>query len=481
MRPDNPLELDPARMRELGHQVVDLLVDRIASLDSQPAWRGAGRAELEARLRTGPPTEAEPFESLLRVLREDVLEHAARVDHPRFLGFVPGSPTWPGVLADFIASAHNVFAGSWLGGSGPAQIELVVLDWFKEWLGLPANATGLFTSGGSAATLMALAAARQLRTGAHDPRLVLYLSSECHSSVERAARILGFAPERVRKLEAGDDYTLDPPVLTAAIDADRAAGLTPFLAVVNAGSTSTGAVDPLPALADVCTANDVWLHVDAAYGGFAVLTERGRRRLAGIERADSLTLDPHKWLYQPFEAGCLLLRRPGALEDAFRIQPEYLQDAAIASGPDATRPVNFMDRGLQLTRSPRALKVWLSLRFVGIEPFREAIARSIALALDAESRIRASSALELLTPASLGIVCFRRMTDGGGRRVTDAADLERLNASLVRQLAESGLGLISSTRTRGGTYALRFCIMGHRTGPDDVASLLDWLESTTPD
>ncbi len=480
MRPDNPLELDPARMRELGHQVVDLLVDRIASLDSQPAWRGARRAELEARLRTGPPTDAEPFESLVRVLREDVLEHAARVDHPRFLGFVPGSPTWPGVLADFIASACNVFAGSWLGGSGPAQVELIVLDWFKEWLGLPADATGLFTSGGSAATLMALAAARQLRTGAHDPSLVIYLSSECHSSVERAARILGFHADRVRKLTAGDDYRLDATVLAAAIDADRDAGLTPFLAVVNAGSTSTGAVDPLPAIADVCAERNVWLHVDAAYGGFAVLTERGRRRLEGIERADSLTLDPHKWLYQPFETGCLLVRRPGALEAAFRVQPEYLQDAAIADAPPGTQPVNFMDRGLQLTRSPRALKVWLSLRFFGIAPFRAAIDRALDLAVDAETRIRESAAFELLTPASLGIVCFRRMTDGAGRRVTDELALERMNASLVKKLAESGLGLISSTRTHG-TYALRFCIMGHRTGAGDVALLLDWLEATAPD
>jgi aromatic-L-amino-acid decarboxylase len=268
--------------------------------------------------------------------------------------------------------------------------------------------------------------------------------------------------------------------LAAAIDADRAAGLVPFLAVVNAGSTSTGAVDPLPAIADVCAERDVWLHVDAAYGGFAVLTERGRRRLVGIERADSLTLDPHKWLYQPFEAGCLLVRRAGALEAAFRVQPEYLQDAAIADAPPSTQPVNFMDRGLQLTRSPRALKVWLSLRFFGIEPFRESIDRSIALALDAETRIRASAAFELLAPASLGIVCFRRVTDRDGRRVTDDVALERMNSGLVKALADSGLGLISSTRTHG-TYALRFCIMGHRTGPDDVALLLDWLEATAPD
>jgi glutamate/tyrosine decarboxylase-like PLP-dependent enzyme len=479
MRMDNPLELSPAAMRDLGHRVVDLLVDRIVTLDSQPAWRGGSRTELEARLRTAPSERPGDIDEILRTLRDDVLEFAARVDHPRFLGFVPGSPTWPGVLADFIASGCNVFAGSWLGGSGPAEIELVVLDWFKEWLGLPADATGLFTSGGSAATLLALACARQLRFGAHDPSAVIYLSSECHSSVERATRILGFHEDRIRKLAAGDDFRLDASALEAAFRSDRAAGLTPFVAVANGGSTSTGAVDPLPGFADVCRDHGVWLHVDAAYGGFAALTPRGRAALHGIERADSLTLDPHKWLFQPFEAGCLLVREPGALEAAFRIQPEYLQDAAIAGAPDRTRPVNFMDRGLQLTRSPRALKVWLSVRFFGLEPFRAAIDHAFDLALAADARIRAARAFELLSPASLGIVCFRRVTDGAGHRVTGEAALERMNAELVRKLAESGYGLISSTRVRG-RYALRFCIMGHRTGAADVLGLLDWLEAADP-
>jgi len=479
MRADNPLELSPAAMRDLGHRVVDLLVDRIATLDSQPAWRGGSRTALEARLRTAPPERPGDFDEILRTLRDDVLEFSARVDHPRFLGFVPGSPTWPGVLADFIASGCNVFAGSWLGGSGPAEIELVVLDWFKDWLGLPADATGLFTSGGSAATLLALACARQLRFGAHDPGAVIYLSSECHSSVERAARILGFHADRIRKLAAGDDFRLDASALDAAIRSDRAAGLTPFLSVANGGSTSTGAVDPLPGFADVCRAHGVWLHVDAAYGGFAALTPRGRAVFAGIERADSLTLDPHKWLFQPFEAGCLLVREPGALEAAFRIQPEYLQDAAITGAPDRTRPVNFMDRGLQLTRSPRALKVWLSVRFFGLEPFRAAIDHAFDLALAAQARILDGETFEILSPASLGIVCFRRVTDGAGRRVTGEPALERINAELVRKLADSGYGLISSTRVRG-RYALRFCIMGHRTGATDVLGLLDWLEAADP-
>lgn len=480
MRADNPFELDPAVMRELGHRVVDMLVDRIATLDQQPAWRGAGRAELESRLRMPPPEHAEEFDAILRSLRADVLEYAARVDHPRFLGFVPGSPTWPGILADFIASAHNIFTGSWLGGSGPAEVELVVLDWFKEWLGYPTDATGLFTSGGSAANLMALACARSLRFGAHDSTAVFYQSAECHSSVERAARILGFHEDRIRKLSVDDGYRLRAGDLDAAIASDQSRGLTPFFVVVNGGSTSTGAVDPLAEIADVCRERSTWLHVDAAYGGFAVLSDRGRRLLEGLELADSVTLDPHKWLFQPFETGCLLVRHPGALEAAFRVQPEYLQDAAIADAPERSRPVNFMDRGLQLTRSPRALKVWMSVRFFGLEPFRAAIDDALDLALEAEERIRSSNAFELLAPASLGIVCFRRVTDGRGRQLADEAELEHLNENLVHMLKESGLALISSTRV-DGRYSLRFCIMSHRTGLPDVHAVLDWLESTPPD
>jgi aromatic-L-amino-acid/L-tryptophan decarboxylase len=476
--PADPLALDADTMRRMGYGVVDLLVERICGLGGQPAWQGATRAELEARLARPTPSQPHSFEEILAELTRDVLPYAARVDHPRFMAFVPGAPTWPGILTDLLAAGYNIFQGTWLGSAGPSAVELIVLDWFRTWLDMPAGAGGLFLSGGSAANLTAIAGARLHRFGAHEPRAVLYFSDEVHSSVPRAARILGFAPDRIRTIETDDGYRMRMATLRDAVAADLAAGLLPFLVVANGGSTSTGAVDPLPELVGFCRDRDLWLHVDAAYGGFAVLTGDGRAALRGLGDADSVTLDPHKLLYQPFETGCLMVRDADALERAFRILPVYLQDTAVrrggavaAAAHSADDGVNFADRGVQLTRSARALKVWVSLHCFGVNAFREAIERSAALARHAEAAIRATDRLELLSPASFGVVCFRRRVDG------DEAEAERLNATLVKRLAQSGDGLISSTRLKG-RYALRFCILSHHTRETDVDRLVDFFGNT---
>ncbi|HUF69975.1 MAG TPA: aminotransferase class I/II-fold pyridoxal phosphate-dependent enzyme [Longimicrobiales bacterium] len=472
----NELELDAETMRRLGYRVVDLLVERLANLDGSPAWRAGDRAELERALRRPPPDSPVDFDVILESLARDALPHGGSVDHPRFFGFVPGSPTWPGILGDLIAAGYNVFQGSWLGGSGASEIELIVLDWFKGWVGYPDDASGLFTSGGSAANLTAIALARQLRFGGHDDRAVIYMSTESHSSCDRAARILGFRPDRVRRLPVDDAFRLDLDAFRHAVAADRAAGLEPFFAIANGGATSTGAIDPLRGLSKLCAREQVWLHVDAAYGGFAVLTDRGLSALDGLGLADSMTLDPHKWLYQPFEAGCLLVRNGPDLERAFRVLPDYLQDAAIAEGDNREQPVNFMDRGIQLTRSARAIKVWISLQYFGVDAFRATIDRTIDLAAFAEQRLRASGRFEILSPATLGVVCFRRIDDDGGR-VRDEARLDAINAQLLRRLCDSGFALMSSTRVRN-RYSLRFCILGHRTRRADVERTIEWLENS---
>jgi len=480
MTDHSAFDLDPATMRAMGYRIVDLLIDRLTQLDAEPAWQAGIRADLEARLRRASPEAPRRFDDIIEELVREALPHGARVDHPRFMGFVPGSATWPGVLGDFLAAGYNIFQGSWLGGSGASEIELIVLDWFKDWIGYPDSASGLFLSGGSAANLTALACARLVRFGSHAPDAVVYFSAESHSSTVRAARVLGFDPDRVRRLPTGRDFRLDAAALRAAIEADRSAGLVPFFVSANGGATSTGAIDPLPDIAAICREHELWLHVDAAYGGFAVLTERGRIALRGLELADSITLDPHKWLFQPFEAGCLLVREGASLEAAFRVMPDYLQDAAVGGTPARDRPVNFMDRGIQLTRSARALKVWISLSYFGTDPFRRAIDRSMDLALHAERRILASPVFEPLSPATLGVVCFRRVARHDGRPIHDDAALEALNIRLVQSLADSGLGLISSTRL-DGTYALRLCVLSHHTRATDVDRILDWLETTDAD
>ena len=460
------LELDSERMRELGYRTVDALVDWLGD-DSQSLVRRATPEEIAARIARAPTNKGEPFEELLEGLFRDVLPYSSRTGHPRYFAFVPSAGTWPGALGDFVASACNVYAGSWMESAGPTQLELELLGWFKDWVGYPAEAAGSLVTGGSAANLTALACARETLIGSMSDDLVIYLSDQAHSSLARAARTLGFRPDQVRVLPVGEDLRLKPATLAAAIAADEAGGRRPFLAVANAGATSAGAIDPLVPLASMCRERGVWLHVDAAYGGFAVLTERGRAALEGIGLADSITLDPHKWLYQSYECGCLLVRDGRALRHAFEISSDYLRDADAAHVE-----VNFADLGLQLTRTTRAFKLWLSLRTFGLDAFRASIDRCLDLAALARERIEASEQLELAAPASLGVVCFRRRPVAG-------EDEESLTDGLVAALEQSGVGFISSTRVHGRP-ALRLCILNHTSSAEDVEQVIAFLESAEP-
>lgn len=464
---EDPLALDRETMRRLGYRTVDMLVDRLADGRIPPIRRATSK-EMAERLSGPPPDAGESLEDLLETLERDVLPYMSWVQHPGFLAFIPGSGTWPGALGDFVASACNVYAGSWMEAAGPSQLELEVVRWFADWVGFPKTAAGILTSGGSAANMTAIACAREALVGPMTDRLVAYVSDQAHSSLARAARVLGFRPDQVRVLPVDSSYRLKPRALAAAMDADVRAGRQPLLVCATAGCTNTGSIDPLATLAELCRARGVWLHVDAAYGGFAVLTARGRAALAGLDQADSLTLDPHKWLYQPYECGCLLVREGDRLRRAFEITPDYLQDSA-AHAPDE---VNFADLGVQLTRSSRALKVWLSLRYFGLDAFRAAIDRSLDIAGLVARRVEASSALELLAPPSLGVVCFRRLFPGAGED-----ELERRNERLVAALEESDIAFVSSTRLRG-RYAIRMCVLNHTTGPDHVERALDFLERT---
>ncbi len=462
---ESELALPREQMRALAERAVELTLDRLEGLRGEPAWRGATRAELEALLREPAPEEGRPALDVLERAGRDILPVASRVDHPRFFAFVPGSATWPGVLADFLCGGYNTFQGTWLSASGPSQLELVVLDWFREWIGYPETAGGLFTSGGSAASLDAFVAAREA-AGAPE-RATVYMSDQSHSALFRAATIVGVRPERVRKVPSDPHYRMDMDALERMVDEDRAAGLRPIAVCANAGATNTGAVDPLPAVADYCSGEGIWMHVDGAYGAFAVLTEKGKKLLTGLERADSIAMDPHKWLFQPFEAGCLLVKDVARLEAAFAVQPEYLQDAQWGR-----EHANFSDRGLQLTRQFRALKVWMSIQTFGLGAFRRAVAKGMELAERAEEYVRASRLLEIANPASLGVVCFRYHPFGANY---PAERLEALNKKVQARVIETGTAMMSSTRLRG-TYSLRFCILNHDTTWTDVRETLAAIE-----
>jgi glutamate/tyrosine decarboxylase-like PLP-dependent enzyme len=467
-RDRNDLEWPEAEMRALGYAMVDAVVARHAGLRDGAPWRGGDRAELEALFREPCPEEGrDPAEVLSRATRE-ILPRAGRIDHPRFMAFVPASPVWPAILGDWLATGFNIFQGTWLGGAGPSQIELVVLDWFREWLGMPGGAGGLFTSGGSAANLTAVVAARQ-RAGAGDA-FRAYVTDQAHSSVGRALRIAGVPDEAVRWIPVDGGLRMRPDALRDAMREDREAGLVPGLVVGNGGATNTGIVDPLEALGTEARAHGAWFHVDAAYGGFAVLAPGGPEALAGIGEADSVTLDPHKWLFQTFECGCLMVRDPRELERAFRVSAEYLQDTELGQ-----EHVNFGDRGLQLTRSFRALKVWMTLQMVGRRALAEAVAGAMALADHAAERIRREPVLRFLAEPSLSIVCFQALPSGWGEGGSDPEDpgtIDDVNRSIQDRIVSEGTAMISSTRI-GGRFALRLCILNHRTTRADVDAVLD--------
>jgi aromatic-L-amino-acid/L-tryptophan decarboxylase len=460
----DPLGCSKDAMRKIGYRTVDVLVDRLTDPDIPAMRRGSGE-DLRGRLMAPASHEPRPWDELLEQLERDVLCPMSRLAHPGYFAFIPASSTFAGALGDLIAAALDIDVGSWMSAAGPSQLELVVLDWFKRWIGYPREAEGILVSGGSAANITALACARESLVGAGSDRAVAYVADQTHSSVARAARLIGFRPDQLRVLPTDDAHRLRVDALAGAVEADRQAGLEPLIVAASAGTTSTGAVDPLHALADFCLEQGMWLHVDAAYGGFASLSDRGRRELAGIERADSVTLDPHKWLYQPIECGSVLVRDGRRLREAFTINPDYLADYK-------SEEVNFADLGVQLTRGARALKIWLSINHLGLDAFRRAVDRAIDLAHLAEQRVRESQALELMSPASLGIICFRRRFDG----VDDEDTMAQLNAGLVQGYETSGRGLVSSTRLHG-RYAIRLCVMNHTSGPADIEAALSWFAS----
>ncbi len=459
------LRMAPELMLDLARKTAELLVERIEGLPKGSAWDGDFQQVLADKLMEDPPEHGRPAEEVLDRAAREILPFALRLDHPRQFAFIPTAPTWPGVLADFMAAGYNVNQCTWLTSSGPSQLELVVIDWLRRWIGYPESAGGLLTSGGSAASLDAFVAARE--NAGHPERATVYMSDQSHSAQVRAARIIGVRPECIRKVASDGRFRLDMEALARAVTEDRTAGFNPIAVCANAGAGSTGAIDPLEAMADYCETERIWLHVDAAYGGFASVTEEGKKLLRGIERADSIGLDAHKWFFQPYEAGCLLVKDVRTLEHAFVIPHDMLQDTIWG----ANHP-NFSDRGLQLSRSIRALKIWMSVQTFGMAAFRRAVSNGMELAAQAEAYIRTSSVLEMLNPASLGIVCFRVNPKA---TALDEEALEKINRNVLARVFWEDPAFMSSTRLRQ-RFSLRLCILNHTTTWDDVRETLEAIE-----
>jgi glutamate/tyrosine decarboxylase-like PLP-dependent enzyme len=455
---DDTLDLGPAEMRAVGYRVVDRLVEHFATLSAKPVAITGSRADLESLLREPLPETGRDPAAVIERLTRHVFTNMCHVDHPRFFAFVPSPGNFVGAMADALVAGINPFVGTWLAGSGPAEIELVTVDWLRELCGMPETAGGLFVSGGSMANLTALVVAREQKLGDEIGRGTVYYSDQTHSSVDRALAVLGFRPRQLRRIASDEHYRLPLAALQNAVQDDRAAGMIPCCVIANAGTTNTGAVDPIPELATFCKEHGIWLHADGAYGAAAMLSARGRAALDGIGLADSLSLDPHKWLFQPFESGCVILRDRKLLRDTFRILPDYLQDAH-----HLREEVHFCDYGIQLTRGFRALKLWMSFQVFGAAAFRSAIDHGFELAEIAERRLREPGCWEILSPARMAIVAFRHAGD------------DALNARLAAELKASGYAFLSTTTLRGRT-ALRLCTINPRTTADDILETIDRLE-----
>lgn len=445
-------------MRKFGYAVVDLLTEHFADIDGERVGAKSDPAKLIPMFDGDPPEDGRNPNEVLAQLRRDVLPNNLHVDHPRFFAFVPGPNNFVSAMADALAAGFNVFNGTWFGGSAAAAVELGVVRWLCRACGLPNTGGGLFVSGGSMANLTALVAARHALLQNRIEGAIVYFSDQTHSSVERALRVIGFLPEQLRKLPSDEEFRLSIRTLHDAIASDRTKGLRPFCVIANAGTTNTGAVDPLTELADLATKEKLWLHIDGAFGAASILSKRGRALLSGLERADSISLDPHKWLFQSFECGCVLVRDVGLLKSAFQITADYLRDVHREA-----EKFNPCDHGVQLTRSFRALKVWLSLQTFGLAAFREAITRGFELAEIAERELRSRKGWEILSPAQMATVCFR------------FGKSDDVQTKLVDATMDDGYALLTST-TLHGAVALRLCTINPRTTEEDIIGTIDRLD-----
>ncbi|TYK44519.1 pyridoxal phosphate-dependent decarboxylase family protein [Actinomadura decatromicini] len=464
---DVPLRLSSAHMRDLGYRAVDEVVEHLSTLRDRPVGAPPDREEIEAFMDAALPEEPRDAIEVMREAVEHVREFTVQTDHPRFLAYIPGPSTYVGAVADFLASGFNVFAGQWLVGSGPAIMERITIDWLRAICGFPSTAGGLFVSGGTMANLIAIHAARS-RSG--DRSGLIYLTSQTHGSIRQSLGFIGIGEEQIRSVGTDDRLRMDPASLREQIARDLAAGHRPFCVVATAGSTNTGAVDPLDDLADLCAEHGLWLHVDGAYGAAAALSKSAADLLHGLSRADSLALDPHKWWYQPYEAGCVLVRDETALIDAYSMNAEYLRETR-----HGTAPLNYYDLGPQLTRGFRALKMWMTFKTFGLDAFRRAVEHGIALAEHAEGLLLDSDRWEVVSPAQLAILTFRPVLAGATPDQVDA-----VTRAVAASTLQDGFALVLTTEIEERPV-LRLCITHPETTAHDIEETIALLERLLDD
>ncbi|MFL5243643.1 MAG: pyridoxal phosphate-dependent decarboxylase family protein [Gemmataceae bacterium] len=425
---------------------------------------------MEALLREPPPETGQGFLAALGEFQDRVAPYAMRIDHPRFLAFIPTAPTFVSVVGELLCAGTNFFGGVWLEAAGPSQVERLVVDWFKEWLGYPPQASGLLTSGGSEANLTALVVARERLSFDDRAKAILYVPDQRHWSVDRSAKVMGLRPDQIRTLTTDHTGRLDPLSLVQTCHKDRAEGRIPWAVAANAGATNTGAIDPLSEIVPICRSESLWLHADAAYGWPIVLVPGGKELLAGIGECDSITLDPHKWFGQTYDAGCLLVREGYRLAETFSLRPEYMRDVTPGGNE-----INYADMGMALTRRFRALKIWLSVKALGLGWFRSLVSHGCKLAQLSECLLRQLPNVEILTPAQLSVICFRFLPERlTGRAQVSEQEINEFNERIAERVRATGQAFLATTRLNE-RVAQRFCFTNWRTTSADVEQVIGLL------
>jgi aromatic-L-amino-acid decarboxylase len=461
------LEPSADEIRDWGNSVIQFMADYHASLRDRKVYRHMSSREIRDRLDPVLPIKRTDFEGLLNVFREAIVPFARQNAHPRMFGYVqsPGTPL--AAYADLLASTLNANLTVWRSAPAPVELERLTIDWIRQILGFNPGAGGLFVSGGSMANLAAIAAARQAKDDSSG-RLRIYASSETHFSITKAATLLGIGRENVCQIAVDERFKIQVDDLVTRITSDLEAGYVPSCVVANAGTVNTGAVDPLGEIREVANRFQLWMHVDGSYGAFSILAESARKLFAGIELADSVALDPHKWLYLPVDVGCVIYREPETARAAFAHEAEYTR----IIGEEADEAFAFWDYGPELSRRFRALKVWMLLKGVGLDALGQEIENNLACARYLESMVRASEDFEMVAPVELSIFCFRHVPVQLKNESAEAIDA--FNERLLVALQQDGSSYLSNA-TLGGRFALRGCVLNYRTTLRDMEILLDDL------
>ncbi len=465
--------LDPEdwdQMRKLGHRMVDDAVEYLKTVGDRPVWQAMPEA-VKDTFKSGLPQQPADATAVYEEFLTNIFPYPLGNIHPRFWAWYMGNGTIMGALADFMAATMNPNIGG--GNQVAGLVETQVLNWMKEVVGLPASASGLLVSGGSMANLVGLTIARNTLAGGDlrkngvqslDKKLTVYASTEVHSCNQKAVELLGLGSDSLRKISVNDDYTINLQKLESKIVEDIQSGYQPICIIATPGTVNTGAIDDLNAIADLCLKFNTWFHVDGAIGAIAMLSDTVRPLLTGIERADSIALDLHKWMHVPFEAGCILVRDEKAHRNSFSLIPEYLEKAEGGLVADS---VWFSEYGIQLSRSFRALKIWMMMKEQGSEKLGRMISRNVDQAQYLGRLIEKSAHLELIAPIGLDIVCYRYNPGE-----TDLQTLNNLNRSILIELQEQGIAAPSST-TLNDRYCIRVAIANHRSRYEDFDLLIE--------